>query len=153
MPEEPIEIKVEKLEAKFELFGSLRIALDEKISNLAEQIGELRSMLIEREKFYKEIELSARKMEGILEMVRKEEIIKELKIREKDVIENKARIERVEKLVEKFSEEMKELRDLIGKMKPIENILELSKETEGKLRAMEEKKQYVDTNVEKVEKL
>lgn len=149
----PLSIKVEKIEAKLEVFDNLRKGLEEKISYLSEQIGELRAMMIQREKFYSDVEIAAKRMEGIIETLRSEDVIKQLKTRKIEIEENKARIERMEGLVNAYTETVKKLQNVLERLKPLDVVIEESEKIDEKIRSIDEKRKEIERYLEKVERM
>jgi len=72
---------------------------------------------------------------------------------ERDILENKAKLETLETLVRKLADESSKFRRLIKKIKSFENLVDISYELERKLSRMNEVKNYADVLVAKVESI
>lgn len=148
-----LEMRLEKMEAKFDFFDTIRKGFEEKFSHYSEQIGELRAMLVEREKFFKEVEMTSKRLQLTLDVLNSEDLQNHMKKTDKGMEENKARIHRLEEVFESSSKELKELRYLLDRLKPLDMTLKIADDIDKKMRLIEEKRKQSEGYVGKAEKI
>ncbi|MFH1978145.1 MAG: hypothetical protein ABIJ92_02370 [Candidatus Aenigmatarchaeota archaeon] len=145
--------KVEKLEGKLESLDSQRAAGDERLSRLAEEIGELRSALLERERTFNKIESGYSKMKDIIDEVKPEKVIKGLEQINEIILKDQAKLESLELKTNKITEDSKSLRDILAKIRSFENIISVFDEMQKKLNEIESDKKYMAREAGKVESM
>lgn len=146
-------LNLEKLSGRLEAEKASREGINERLSTMQEEIGELRSMILDREKTFNEIEAGFQQMRDKVEDVDPARIRKEFDKKEKMIVDNSASIEKVKNLAETMAAELKEYRAQMAKVKSVDNLLEESKAMEEKLKKIRDAENYIDKTSAKVEKV
>lgn len=144
-------LRIEKMDGKLDIIDRFRNDMDERASHLAEQIGELRSMIMERERSFDRIKTDFEKVKDTVSGLEPMKLRKILDKREMEIMENKAKLEKIESLVKALSEENKKFRALMTKIKSFENLVDISYDIDRKLSKIKEVKDYADKIASKVE--
>ena len=152
-----LSIVVEKLGGKFELELELeedsKKDINERISDLAEKIGELRSTVLERERFFDKMEVEFESIRDTVHDIKPERIQKQFEEKEKVMLKNQADIEKAKHLAENLNNEIKEYREIMNKIKSFENLIKTLNEIDEKVKLIEKTKQYTEQMTSKVETL
>jgi len=148
-----IVLRLEKLAGKMDLLDRSRNDMNERLTHLAEEIGELRSMMMERERTFDKVKSQFEIVKETVTDLRPERLRKTFEKTEKDILENKAKIETLQTLLKALSEESKRVRKLMSKIKSFENLVDISYEMERKLSRINEVKNYADIVVAKIENI
>ncbi len=143
--------EITKLQASVEAFGEVRKSFTERFSRISEQIGEIRSMILERDKSIQEIELKAVKAYDLVDSVHPEKI-STLVQRESAKIEAlKANLEGNEAIMGRVMDELKDTRRKIEFFRGVEEIIKLSEEVKKELIEIKKVESKVNINTDKVE--
>jgi len=148
-----IVLRLEKLNGKMDILDRSRNDVNERLTHLAEEIGELRTMMMERERTFDKVKSQFEIVKETVTDLRPERLKKIFDKTERDILENKARIETLQTLIKALAEESKKVRRLMEKIKSFENLVDISYEIEGKLARINEIKNYADIVVAKVENI
>lgn len=146
-------LRLEKIDGKLEIFDKSREDMTGRITQLAEEIGELRSSIMEKERYLDEIKSDFEKVKDTVSGLEPMRIKKDLDRRKLEVLENKAKIEQLATLVDALSEESKKFRELMQKIKSFENIVNISYEIDRKASEISEMKDYASKVASKVENI
>jgi hypothetical protein len=144
---------VEKLQAEVNALKEVKFHADERIKELAEAIGEVRSLLFQRDAAIKEMEAKVDKVEEIVSDIKPEKITSQLKKREAEIAENLVKIEKLEKISDDLSKQSRKSQKILENIKSMENLVEASKEIESKLERINELKSGIERQAGKTEKL
>ncbi len=121
--------QVEKLKAKVDALGELRKADSERFSRISEQMGELRSMILEKEKSIEEINAKATKASDLVAELQPESISSELRKASIKYEGFDAKIEAINALYRKVIDELKAIRDRLSVFSGTEELVKLNRET------------------------
>jgi len=146
-------LRLEKLSGKIDLLDRSRNDMNERLTHLAEEIGELRTMMMERERTFDKVKSQFEIVKETVTDLRPERLKKIFEKTEKDILENKAKIETLQTLLKALAEESKKIRKLMKKIKSFENLVDISYELERKLSRINEVKNYAAVVVAKVENI
>jgi DNA repair exonuclease SbcCD ATPase subunit len=146
-------LRLEKVDGKIDIMDRFRNDFTERTTQLAEEIGELRSMIMERERALDKVTAEFEMVKDAITDIRPQKIKKELDKRELETMEDRAKIEKIEIMVKTLSEENKSFREKMEKIKSFENLVELSYELDRKISEMKEIKTYADMMASKVESI
>lgn len=144
-------LRLEKIDGKLEIFDNSRNESSERITQLAEEIGELRSMIMERERSFTKIETDFENVKETVSGLEPMRIKSAFEKRKMEILENRAKIEELEALVRALSEDVKKFRGLLEKIKSFENIVDLSFDMDKKISEIRDVKDYADKIAAKVE--
>lgn len=143
--------EITKLQASVEAFGEVRKSFTERFSRISEQIGELRSMILERDKSIQEIELKAVKAYDLVDSVHPEKISTMVQRESAKIEALKANLEGNEAIMGRVMEEIKDTRRKIEFFRGVEEIIKLSEEVKKELIEIKKIESKVNVNTDKVE--
>lgn len=146
-------LRIEKVDGKLEVLDNSKNEVSERVTQLAEEIGELRSMIMERERSFTKIETGFETVKETVSGLEPTRIKSAFEKRKMEILENRAKIEEVEALVRALNEDVKKFRGLLEKIKSFENIVDLSFEIDKKVSEIREVKDYADKIAAKVENI
>jgi chromosome segregation ATPase len=143
--------EIDKLKASVEGFTEIRKSFTERFTRISEQIGELRSMILERDKSIQEIELKAIKAYDLVEAVHPEKIMTEVQKQDAKSEALKANLEGNETIMNRVMEELKETKRKIDFFRGVEEIVKLSEEVKKELIEIKKIESKININADKVE--
>ncbi len=146
-------ITVEKLEGKMENERAVATGIEERISRLTEEIGELRSMILDRERGFNDIETGFKKIEAMAEEMQPEMIKKNLDRKERDIIQISVQMEKVDAIVSETNRQIKLFREQMDKIKSLDNLLRVSKDIEKNISKIKDTERYTGRMAAKTEEL
>ncbi len=148
-----ISISVEKLEGKLESERAVATGIEERMSRLTEEIGELRSMILDRERGFNEIETGFKKIEAMAEEMQPEMIKKNLDRKERDIIQISVQMEKADAIVSETNRQIKLFREQMDKIKSLDNLLTVSKDIEKNISKIKDTERYTGRMAAKTEEL
>lgn len=143
--------EIDKMKASMEAFTEVRKSFTERFTRTSEQIGELRSMILERDKSIQEIELKAIKAHDLVESVHPEKISTAVQKQDAKIEALKANLEGNEAIMSRVMEELKEAKKKIEFFRGVEEIVKLSEEVKSELIEIKKIESRVNINTDKVE--
>ncbi len=146
-------ITVEKLEGKMENERAVATGIEERMSRLTEEIGELRSMILDRERGFNEIETGFKKIEAMAEEMQPEMIKKNLDRKERDIIQISVQMEKADAIVSETNRQIKLFREQMDKIKSLDNLLTVSKDIEKNISKIKDTERYTGRMAAKTEEL
>ena len=146
-------LRLEKLAGKIEILDRSRNDMNDRLTHLAEEIGELRTMMMERERTFDKVKSQFELVRETVTDLRPQRLKKTFEKTEIDILENKAKIETLQTLLKALAEESRKVRRLMKKIKSFENLVDVSYEMERKISRINEIKNYADIVVAKVENI
>ncbi len=144
---------IERLKAQIDAINEMRKSYSEKFTHIAEQIGELRNMLIEKEKDIRNIEVKAVHASDLVESVQPEKLLIEIKKEDVKIEAIKSKLESYGIIAEKIREELKEIRDKMNTFRGIDQVVEMNKEVKDNLSKMKKIQSSVEIHSDKVENI
>ncbi len=141
----------EKLAGKVDALFSFRTDSEERISRLTEELGELRSIIMDRERSFGNIETEFEKIKESTKEIDPTRIARNLEKKEVKIAKNNALIERNQGLIKKLSKELAEFRKTMGRIKSFENLLTMGKELKETVSNINKTKRYTDRIASKTE--
>ena len=146
-----LSVQVEKLGASMEAFGEVRKSFGERFNRTSEQIGELRAMILDRDKSIQTIELKAIKAADLVETVQPEKIMTDVQKQEAKIEALKANLEGNEAIMGRVMDELKEVKKKVEFFRGIEEIVKLSEETKSELIEIKKIESRIAINTDKVD--
>ncbi|MFA5857108.1 MAG: hypothetical protein WC867_07125 [Candidatus Pacearchaeota archaeon] len=143
--------EIDRLKASVESFNEVRKSFTERFSRTSEQIGELRAMILERDKSIQEIELKSIKAYDLVESVHPEKIMTEVQKQDAKSEALKANLEGNEAIMGRIMEELKETKRKIEFFRGIEEIVKLSEEIKQELIEIKKIESRISINTDKVD--
>jgi len=139
------DLSVDRLRVKVEALDEIRKSYSERFAKLSEQIGELRSMIVDNEKEIQEINAKASRASDLVAEIKPEKLLETLRLEEAKVEALKAKIESNEAVIDKVFAELKDIRSKIALFKGVDELLKLSREVKDELMTIRK----VEANIEK----
>lgn len=143
--------EIDRLGAGIESFGEVRKSMTERISQMSEQIGELRAMIMDRDRTIQEVELKAIKASDLVETVQPEKLMIEIQKEDAKFEALKANLEGNESIMDRVMEEMREMRKKLEFFRGIEEVIKLSEEVRKELIEIKKTEATIGVNTEKVQ--
>ncbi len=146
-----LNLKVEKLGGKIESLEEIRHTVDERFSRLSEEIGELRSSILEKDRAFDKVEAGFSKMEEIVEELEPTKLRKELDKKSEGIVKNQAKIEALGFQIKELSKTIKGFRDLLGKIKDVKNLVNISNEMSKIFTKVQQERRTINKTAGKIE--
>ncbi len=146
-----LKTEIEKLKAGSEAFKEVRSSFSERFTRTSEQIGELRSMILERDRTIQEVELKAVKSSDLVASVQPEKLMTEVQKQEVKIEALKANLEGNESIMNRIMEELRETRKKVEFFRGIEEIIKLSEEVKSELIEIKKVEGRINTQTDKVQ--
>jgi chromosome segregation ATPase len=155
--EEEIDIRkivmdIEKLRSEVESFKEIKFQADEKIRDVVEKMGEVRSLLFQRESLIKETEMKVKTLEDMVSDISPSKIMKEMEKRKEEINETQAKIEKVELMSKEIVNDVDKLKKTLQNIKSIENLETLLTEIQDMVTKGREVKTDMDRLAGKTER-
>jgi len=144
---------IDRIKASIEALNEVRKSFTERFGRISEQIGELRSMILDRDRTIKEIELKAIKAHDLVESVQPDKIMAEYQKQNIKIEALKSNIEGNESIMDRIMEELKETKRKISFFGSVEEIIKLSEEIKKDLIEIKKIESKTSINADKVETL
>ncbi len=144
---------IERIQVQLEGLNVARGASNEKFTRISEQIGELRTMIIESEKRMRSIDANATKAVDLVNEVHPENLSKEIKLVQAKNEQLKARIEVNAVISKDMIKEMKKIRNHMDLFQGTEGILKLNEEVKEELISIQKLKAITEGHSDKVENI
>jgi hypothetical protein len=142
---------VEKLKAQFSTFFELQKASNERFSRIQEQIGELRSMMIERDKDAQRLEAKATQAVDLVKTVQPDKFMVDLRRMDSKIEALKANMESNETVIKNTINEIKSMRDKMAVFSGMEQVIKMNDEVKGELMEIRKLQSTVERHADKVE--
>ena len=143
--------EVSRISAAVEAFGEVRKSFSDTFARINEQIGELRSMILERDKSIQEIELKAVKAYDLVDSVHPEKISAMVQKEDAKIEALKANLEGNEAIMERVMEELRDIRKKINFFRGVEEIVKLSEEVKKELIEIKKEESKINIYADKVD--
>lgn len=148
-----ISMKLERMAGRIGAMDDMEKSIQERISNLSEEIGELRSSILEKERVLNQIETQNKKVIDIFNEIKPENFRRELEKKEEEIVKNRAELESFMARQKELKEEMENIKKIMEKVKSFENLVEISEKVTERLSKIEENKKYTSRLTSKVENI
>ncbi|MCF7865838.1 hypothetical protein K9M18_00180 [Candidatus Woesearchaeota archaeon] len=146
-------MEVSKLKAQMEGMGEQRKATNDRFSRISEQMGELRGMIVETNKAVTRIEAATTRAIDMVESVKPDQLMVEVRKQDSKSEALKANIESNEMMMADLMKEMKEMRKKIDFYKGVEQIAQMNDEIKKELIDMKKLESTIDRHSNKVESI
>ncbi|MEM0473258.1 MAG: hypothetical protein QXF88_00875 [Candidatus Aenigmatarchaeota archaeon] len=137
-------LRIEKLEGKFSAFEDIKDDINERISRISEEIGELRSSFLELDKNFTSLEARVEKFLDAVSQIQPEKFYKDLQKKEADIMKLQAETESIRIVLATLKKENEKLNSVLEKIKNIENLVVMYKKLSEKIQLIDGTKVYVD---------
>jgi chromosome segregation ATPase len=143
--------EIDRIKASVEAFAEVRKSFTERFTRTSEQIGELRSMILERDRTIQELELKAVKAADLVESIKPDKFMVEIQKQNVKLEALKANLEGNEAIVDRVMEELKEMRRKIQFFRGVEEIVKLSEEVKKELIGVKKIEGTINIQTDKVQ--
>jgi hypothetical protein len=142
---------VDKLIAQFSSFYEMQKANTERFTRINEQVGELRAMIVERDKDAQRLEAKATQAIDMVETVQPDKLMIELRKGDTKIEALRAELESREIIMNNIVAELKDMRNRMNLFKGTEQVMKLNEEVKGELMDIRTVKAVVERHADKVE--
>jgi len=146
-------VEVEKVKTMIDSLKDIRSSTEDKIQRLMESVGEIRSLVFQREAKLGEETTKIEKLSEMVSEMEPEKIAKELGKRDKEIATHEAKLEKLEMKSDDMLKTMKSIKEKIESMGSLENVVEVSKNIAEKKVKIEKDLEDVERLTDKVQKL
>ena len=146
-----ISTEVERLKAGQEAFQEVRKSFTERFTHLSEQIGELRSMILDRDRTIQTLELKSVKAIDLVESIKPDKFMMDLERQNVKIEALKANLEGNEAIIDQVMEELKEMRRKMSFFRGVEEIIKLSEEIKKELIGIKKIEGSINIQTDKVQ--
>lgn len=146
-----IDIELTKIQGRLEGLDEVRKASSERFSRVAEQIGELRGMIVDTNKAMSKVEVSSTKAIDLVESVHPEKLMIEVRRQDGKLEALRASIESNEAIMKDLMLELKKMRDKMNFYKGVEQVIQLNEEIKQELATIKRVEATIERHADKVE--
>jgi DNA repair exonuclease SbcCD ATPase subunit len=146
-----ISTEVDRLRAGQEAFQEVRKSFTERFTRLSEQIGELRSMILDRDRTIQTLELKSVKAIDLVESIKPDKFMMDLERQNVKIEALKANLEGNEAIIDQVMEELKEIRRKMSFFRGVEEIIRLSEEIKKELIGIKKIEGTINIQTDKVQ--
>jgi chromosome segregation ATPase len=151
--EDEIFVSVEKIQAKLETLEGLRQATEEKISRISEEIGELRSSILEKDKTFNQVESGFEKVREIFQELQPKKIRADLDRKEDAIEKVNAKVESFDTKIADMKKKMDDVVAIMEKIKDLKNVVAVSETISKKMAKIEDERKEMTKLAAKVESM
>ncbi|MBI4182250.1 MAG: hypothetical protein HY520_04760, partial [Candidatus Aenigmarchaeota archaeon] len=144
-------VEIEKMKTLLDAQKDAKAALDQKLLTISEGMGELRSLVYQREAIAKNQDLKVEKLGEQMAELKPEQMAKEFAKRDKSITDHDMRLEKIEFKLGDLLKTVTDIRSLLKSVGGLENIAAVNKEIAQKTASLEEKAKRVDRLSSKIE--
>lgn len=146
-------VEVTKIKAQLEGLNEQRQATNERFSRISEEIGEVRGMIMDTNKSVGNIEASATKAVDLVESVKPDHLMLEVRKQDSKIESVKAGVESSESLMRDMMKEVKEMRKKMDFYKGVEQVAKLNEEIKEELIQIKKIEGEIERHSNKVESI
>ncbi len=134
-----------------ETVSRLRESYDTRLSVISESIGGLKARLDELEQIFSELKGASKEAIDFLKETRPQVLLSSMKKLEMEIEEIKGRLKVDEEALTELGRDLREVKQMVGEFKGIEELLELAREIREDIRAVEELRKETEKHADKIE--
>jgi hypothetical protein len=149
---EKILMDTEKLRAELDALKEIKFNADERIKELAESIGEIRSLIFQNDATGKEIEMKVDKIDEIVSDLKPEKIARNLQEKQQAIEQTQIRIEKLEAMNADLTKKVLSAEKALSNIKSLENLMEIVKDIDEKVLKINELKSSTERDSAKAER-
>jgi len=148
---EKLVLKTEKLEGKFDVMTAERQALSDRISVLNEEIGEIRSSVLGRDRVFTDIQTEFKEMKESVKDISPRSIAANLERGVQGIEVNAVKIEGLDARTKELSKELKSIKTTLFKIRDVQNLVEIIEGLKKKIDIVEKDRKYTSRLAGKIE--
>lgn len=152
-PNQQILADVDKLKSSVGALKEVKDFTHERFSRISEEIGEIRSMLIDREKEIEEVSTKIIKVDAIVEELEPERILSDLKGYDSKLDVMQAKQEEMQKMLQEQGETLKKLNSLVETFRGVDQALKIYKDVRERIKDYEKLEDDTKRHADKVEEI
>jgi chromosome segregation ATPase len=146
-----ISAEVDKLKAQFSSFYEMQKAANERFSRLNEQIGELRAMIVDRDRATQHLEAKATQAIDLVETVQPEKLMIEVRKSDTKIEALRANLESNEAIMGNTVNELKDIRNRMMLFKGMDEVVKLNEDVKKELSEIKMVESVVERHADKVD--
>jgi len=146
-----IGIEVTKIQAQMEGFGESRKITNERFTRNSEELGEIKGMVVETNKAVSKIEAAATRAIDLVESVKPDQLMVEIRKQDSKSEALKANIESNEIMMKDIMKEMKEMRQRMDFFKGVEQVVKMNEEIKQDLIQIKKMEGIIERHSNKIE--
>jgi len=135
---------IEKIDGKLEMFDQFRRSSDARVGDLAERIGELRQMLLDKERDFNEVQSGFEKMKDAIGDIKPSEITMKLEKSAMELEKRDVKIEKMENQVAMLMDEVGGYRKRMARIKDFDNLIDSLNNIKEEVIKIDDSKKYID---------
>ncbi len=140
-------VRISQVEGKLEMEEQSRVAVGDKISDATSQVGELRSIVVARERFMDKIDADMLKIKNDIQEISPKDIQLKFDKLDEKLIKFESRIVKEQNKSENMEERISSFQKQMDKIKSFENIFDMLQETSDKLKNIE----HINSNIDRAQ--
>lgn len=144
-------IEVTKIQAQMEGFNEFRKITNERFTSNSEQMGEVKGMVVETNKAVSKIEAAATRAIDLVEAVKPDQLMIEVRKQDSKAESLKANIESNEMMMKDIMRELKEMRQRMDFYKGVEQVAKMNEEIKQELIQIKKIEGVIDRHSNKIE--
>ena len=151
----PVDVKValERIATQIKALNEIREGNDERFARISEQMGEIRSMVIDNEKHMRDIEIKATKASDLVNAIKPETLSTEVKKIDAKVEAAKGKIEAGKSINDSIVEELKNIKRQMNLFKGTDAIFKLNEDVKKELINIQKIKAIIEGHADKIEQI
>ncbi len=146
-----LSIEIDRLKAGQEALQEVRKSFSERFTRISEQIGELRAMILERDRSIQAMELRSVRAIDLVESIKPDKFMMDLERQNVKIEALKANLEGNEAILDQVMEELKDTRRKISFFRGVEEIIKLSEEIKKELIGIKKIEGTINIQTDKVQ--
>ena len=146
-----ISVEIDKLKAEVESLKEIRKSFSERFSRVSEQIGELRALIVDRDRTLQTIELKAIKAADLVKAVQPEKLMIEVQREDAKIEGLKATLEANQAIMSKIMQELRNVRNRLAFFRGLQEIERLAEEVKKELIEIKKLEASISIKADKVE--
>ncbi|MBN2202774.1 MAG: hypothetical protein JW700_01115 [Candidatus Aenigmarchaeota archaeon] len=148
-----LSIEIEKLKVMIDTFKESKKATDEAIQNISENIGEIRSMVMQADANFKTTSANMERLEDEVSDIKPKELTKKFNLLKEEREKDKLDLEKVKRKSEGSVDKVNEIYDMLKSIGGIENLIGLNGDIQKKIKDINEAIKYIQRIGTKTEKI
>jgi chromosome segregation ATPase len=144
-------LKTEKLEGRIDANAEFRESMEERLSGMNQEIGELRSSIMEKDKLIREFQSGFAKITETAEGMDSERIARQFARNEESIEKMQAEMEKVNVRLKGMRESIKDNSDVLENVRDIKNLINIIKTLKEKVDKVEEHRKFTSRTAGKIE--
>lgn len=146
-----VAIEVSKMQAQMEGLNEFRKITNERFTRNSEELGEIKGMVVETNKAVSKIEAASTRAIDLVEAVKPDQLMIEVRKQDSKAESLKANIESNETMMHDIMKEMKEMRKRMDFYKGVEQVAKMSEEIKQDLIQIKKIEGIIDRHSNKIE--